>query len=267
MDCRTVTRLIASCGLIALAFAGAAPDTSAAERLPTTIRGKTITLELYRPAAGQAAKGTIFMGSGDVGWVGLGVDLAEFLSREGYFVVGINVRQYLGSFTSGASHVEPPQVQEDYATFAQLLRDRQLLVDPVVVSGVSEGAALAVLAGARAPNHAWIRGVITMGLPPTAELAWRWTDVTAWITKKDPSEPSFEPLGFIAAVAPVPLWMIQSTKDEYVREADYRAFEATARQPKRLVLIPASNHRFTDRLPELRAQFLAGLAWIRSQGS
>jgi len=29
------------------------------------------------------------------------------------------------------------------------------------------------------------------------------------------------------------------------------------------VLIDASNHRFTDRRPELKAQMLAGLAWIR----
>ena len=75
---------------------------------------------------------------------------------------------------------------------------------------------------------------------------------------------SFEPLRFIAAIAPTPLWMIQSTKDEYVKEPDYRAFEREAGPPRRLVLIDASNHRFTDRLPLLRQQVLAGLAWIRN---
>jgi pimeloyl-ACP methyl ester carboxylesterase len=233
----------------------------ASTRVPITIRGKTLTLETYLPSTGTP-RGTVFMGSGDVGWVGLAVDLAEFLQKQGYFVVGINVRQYLASFTSGSSHVMPADIAGDLAAMAQLMRERNTFWTPVVVAGVSEGAAIAVVAGSSKGNHAWITGVITMGLPPTAELAWRWSDVGSWITKRDPNEPEFEPRLYIADVSPLPLFMIQSTKDEYVREADYRMFESTAKAPKRLVLIEASNHRFTDRLPELRTQFLAGLAWI-----
>ena len=73
----------------------------------------------------------------------------------------------------------------------------------------------------------------------------------------------------IGQVSPLPIWMIQSRRDEYVKEADYRRFEAAARPPKQLVLIDASNHRFTDRLPELKQQVMAGLAWIAAtrQGS
>jgi alpha-beta hydrolase superfamily lysophospholipase len=242
----------------------AAWPAQAAEKVGITLRGKPITLEFYRPPPGASPKGTVLMGSGDVGWVGLGVDLSEFLAGQGFTVVGINVRQYLGTFTSGAEHVTPEQVPGDYAAIVQAMRSRQSIPDPIVVAGVSEGAALAVLAGADKSNRSWLTGVITMGLPPTAELAWRWTDITSWITKKDAAEPSFEPLKFIGAIAPTPLWMIQSTRDEYVKEADYRAFERAAAQPRRLVLIDASNHRFTDRLPLLRQQVLSGLAWIRN---
>lgn len=103
-----------------------------------------------------------------------------------------------------------------------------------------------------------------MGLPRTAELAWRWSDAASWITGKDADEPSFEPTQFVGLVSPVPLWMIQSTKDEYVTEADYRKFESLAKPPSRLVLIDASNHRFTDRRPQLWQQFLAGLAWFQN---
>jgi pimeloyl-ACP methyl ester carboxylesterase len=242
----------------------AAAPVAAAEKLDVAIRGKSITLELYRPPAGVTPKGTVLMGSGDVGWVGLAVDLSELLVQNGYAVCGINARQYLAAFTSGADHVATEQVPRDYAVIAQALRDRQFIWEPVVVSGVSEGAALAVLAAADRANHSWIRGVVTLGLPPTAELAWRWTDITSWITKKDSAEPSFEPRLFIGAISPIPLWMIQSAKDEYVKEEDYRLFERLAGAPKRLVLIDASNHRFTDRLPLVRQQLLAGLAWIRN---
>jgi pimeloyl-ACP methyl ester carboxylesterase len=130
---------------------------------------------------------------------------------------------------------------------------------------MSEGAALAVLAASDPRNHDWIDGVITMGIPPTAELAWRWTDMGAWITKRDADEPSFAPADVIGAVSPVPLYMIQSSKDEYVPKAEYERLNAAARDPKKLVLIDASNHRFTDKRPELRAAYAAGLRWVAQQ--
>lgn len=41
-------------------------------------------------------------------------------------------------------------------------------------------------------------------------------------------------------------------------------FEQVAAAPKQLVLIDASNHRFTDRKPELRNQLRAGLVWLKA---
>ncbi len=248
-------------GLVLAAFA--APAFAAAQqRLDFPLRGQTLTLTVYQPAG--TPKGTVIMGGGDVGWVGLGVTMAEYLSGEGYIVVGVNVRQYLSAFTSGKKHLQVADPPADYAAMADLLRRQNLLKPPVILSGVSEGAALAVLAASSPKNHEWVRGVITMGIPATAELAWRWTDFTAWITKSDAREPSFAPNDFIASVAPTPLYMLQSRKDEYVPESDYLMLEKTAREPKKLVLIDASNHRFTDRRKELFAAYLAGLAWIQT---
>jgi alpha-beta hydrolase superfamily lysophospholipase len=224
------------------------------------LRGQPIALTIYTPAT--PARGTILMGSGDVGWVGLAASLAEEFSGRGYIVVGINVRLYLSTFTSGKSHVETTDEPADYRTIAEFLAARHLLVHPVVAAGVSEGAALAVLAASDPKNHQWLDGVITMGLPASAELAWRWTDAASWITKRDANEPSFSPQDVIARVAPLPLYMIQSKKDEYVTPADYERFRTLARAPSQLVLIDASNHRFTDRRPQLDAAFTGGLAWI-----
>jgi fermentation-respiration switch protein FrsA (DUF1100 family) len=64
-------------------------------------------------------------------------------------------------------------------------------------------------------------------------------------------------------VSPRPIVMIQSTKDEYVPEAEYRLLEATAMAPKKLVLIEARNHRFGGRHAELRRNVLEALAWIK----
>jgi type IV secretory pathway VirJ component len=238
------------------------------EHLDFLLRGRHLTLTIYRPAVPRAkVKGTIIMGSGDVGWVGLAVSMSGFLSSNGYTVIGLNAREYLAEFTTrGGAHLTTSEVPEDYAKLAEFLRARGLLDSPVIVSGVSEGAGLAVLAASAPANHSWIHGVITMGLPGTAELAWRWTDFTSWITKKDSGEPSFAARDFLAGISPVPLYMIQSTHDEYVTEREYRELEAAARPPKKLALIDAANHRFTDKIAELRSQYVAALAWMQSNG-
>lgn len=250
-----------------LALLAWAPRADASWTENLWIRGQAVSLTIYTPPAparGQppSPRGTIFMGSGDVGWVGLAASMAEELSAQGYVVVGINARQYLSKFTSGKEHLTPTDVPGDYRAIADWLKAKHLFVRPVVMSGVSEGAGLAVLAAADPKNHAWIDGVITMGLPPTAELAWRWTDAGSWITKRDANEPSFAAADFLPAVSPVPLYMIQSTRDEYVTPADYERFRVVAKEPRRQVLIDASNHRFTDRRAELSAAYKAGLDWI-----
>lgn len=235
-------------------------DAAAAEKIDVSVRGKTLTLTIYTPRS--QSRGTIVMGSGDVGWVGLAVSMAEELSAQGYTVVGINVRQYLSAFTSGSTHLQATDVPGDYRSLITTLKQTRRLDGPIIVSGVSEGAALAVLASSDPINHTWINGVITMGLPPTAELAWRWTDVGSWITKHDADEPSFAARDVIAMVSPVPLYMIQSTKDEYVSQFEWQRLLATASEPKKQILIDASNHRFTDKRPALSAAYSAGLVWI-----
>jgi hypothetical protein len=259
----TAARHVICCAALAASFAlSAAPARATPEqRMDFKLRGKMLTVSVYRSAQPQPL-GTIFMGSGDVGWVGLAVDMSEYLSDRGYNVIGINVRQYLGAFTAGKVTLTTAEPPGDYRELREFLVSKKLIVAPVYVSGVSEGAALAVLAGAGAQNRDWVNGVMTMGLPPTAELGWRWSDFTSWITKKDSDEPMFMPKEFVPSIGPIPLCMLQSTKDEYVTEADYRLFDRVARDPKKLVLIDASNHRFTDRRKELQQAVLGCLAWM-----
>ena len=71
--------------------------------------------------------------------------MAETLSDQGYLVVGVNIRQYLSAFTLGAAHLEVADAPGDFHVIGDLLRQKQLLARPVILSGVSEGAALAVL--------------------------------------------------------------------------------------------------------------------------
>jgi type IV secretory pathway VirJ component len=202
------------------------------------------------------------MGSGDVGWVGLAVRMSEFLTGQGYLVVGFNVREYLSAFTAGTQHTTVENARADYRTLSQFLAGKGLLCRPVLLSGVSEGAALAIVAAGDPGNRTWIDGVVTMGLPATAELAWRWTDMAAIIARRNADEPSFAPYEHVGAVAPTPLVMIQSSTDAFATDADRARLFAAAKPPWKAVMIGAGNHRFTDKLPELRRELLAAIAWI-----
>jgi dienelactone hydrolase len=207
------------------------------------------------------------MGSGDLGWVGLAVKMSEFLVQQNYVVVGFNVREYLSSFTSGSQHVSIDDVRADYRAMSEFLTRQGLMHHPVLLSGVSEGAALAAAAAGDPRNHTWIDGIVTMGLPATAELAWRWTDLTSLISRRDADEPSFAPYEYLGAIAPIPLAMIQSATDDYSTDADRAALLNAAKPPKKMIMIGAANHRFTDKLPELRTELLGAIAWITTSAA
>lgn len=245
--------------LVALSFSLPATAGSV-ERRPFSLRSKTLTVAIYRPSI--PILGTVVMGSGDAGWVGLAVRTSEFLVSQGYVVIGLNVREYLSVFTEGKGHVSPDDVRADYLALSKWLAAQQLLRRPVLLSGVSEGAALSIVAAGEVKNRSWVDGVVAMGVPETAELAWRWYDFAALVTRSDANEPSFSPASYVGAVAPIPLVMIQSATDEYVTAEGRGRLLAAAREPRKMVLIPAANHRFTDKLPELRQEYLAAIAWV-----
>ena len=58
--------------------------------------------------------------------------------------------------------------------------------------------------------------------------------------------------------------MIIALEDELISSDLALQSYRNALEPKKLVLIDASNHRFSDRRPELRAAYFSGLEWIRS---
>jgi fermentation-respiration switch protein FrsA (DUF1100 family) len=62
--------------------------------------------------------------------------------------------------------------------------------------------------------------------------------------------------------APAPLAMIQSTHDEFVPVPEAERVFAAAREPKKLWIVDAADHRFSDNLGELDRRLAEALAWI-----
>jgi fermentation-respiration switch protein FrsA (DUF1100 family) len=220
------------------------------------LRGHTQRLHLYGPRTGDP----VIVSSGDGGWIHLGPHVAEYLAGRGYFVVGFDTRGYLESFTSGAATVSTDDEPADYRALARWTMD--IAGKKPILIGVSEGAGLSVLAAADPAMKAMARGVIGLGLPNQNELGWHWRDAIIYVTHRPPDEPSFSAAAIVPRLAPLPLAAIHSTHDEFVPLTEVTHIVEAAREPKRLWIVDAADHRFSGRLGEFDRCLLEAISWI-----
>ena len=178
----------------------------------------------------------------------LGPHVAEVLAAKGFFVVGFDVKAYLESFTSGKTTLRTEDEPGDYKVLADFAA-RGTNEKPILI-GVSEGAGLSVLAATDPRTKTAIAGVIGLGLPDLNELGWRWNDAVIYLTHGDPHEPTFSVAAIVDRMAPVPLAAIHSTHDEFVPLAQVQQVLDARKEPKRLWIVNAADHRFSDNLPE-----------------
>ena len=89
-------------------------------------------------------------------------------------------------------------------------------------------------------------------------------DALIYLTHRAPDEPSFSAAAIVDRVAPLPLAAIHSTHDEFVPVADVERVLRAANEPKRLLIVNASNHRFSDNLDEFDRQLLEAIAWVKA---
>lgn len=246
--------LLVTCLLLS-PLASAGSPTSETLRL----RGQDQSLHLYGTRGSRVA----VVASGDGGWIHLGPSVAEFLSTQGYFVVGFDSKAYLSSFTRDGTTLATTDVPGDFSALLEYAS--RGAPSPPILFGVSEGAALAVLAAASSATKPKLAGVVALGLPEQAELGWRFRDSIIYLTKGVPKEPLFSTADVVGKLAPLPLVAIHSTQDEFVSVEEVRRVMSRALEPKRLWLIEAANHRFSGNEKELNQRLQEAITWIEAQ--
>lgn len=224
-----------------------------------TIRGQQQEIYFY-PAGGAGPHHKVLFAPGDGGWRGFAITMAEHVAATGYDVYGLDTRRYLQSFT-GTTVLSTAEVASDLAQMAWWVR--QGGNERVLLMGWSEGAGLGLAALAEPGNRAVFAGLVAVGTTEYNILGWRWSDMTAQLTKKLPHEPTFKSADVIAKVSPLPLFMIASTGDEYVAPEITQRLFATAGEPKRLFVINARDHKFSGSTEEFFRTLREGLIWIQ----
>ena len=222
-----------------------------------TIRGQHFIVHFYRPQGDKPATPAIYA-CGDGGWRGLAPRTGEQLAHMGFAVAGIDSKIFLREFSSLKNPLTITQLARDYADIAAALRiyakvDR---TTPVYVYGWSLGAGFAIAVGSDEQTRANWAGVISIGLPKQNQLVSGLGANHANLNSENNALYGFRSEELVGRIAPVPLVMIQSTSDTASPQKVGNALFAGARDPKKYVLIKASNHRFSG----AREEFYAG-AW------
>ena len=257
MKSRTL-QMVSLCVLATFCWSAAAfGGTPSPGRNVVPIRGAGQEI-YYVPARGTPLNETVLFVPGVGGWRGWAVTIAETMASWGYDVFGVDTKTYLDGF-SGSGTLTEAEVTNDMCELADWAANGS--GKRVTFVGWSEGAGLGVLGAAGVASKKTFAGVITFGLTDENVIAWHWSENLMSLIRK-PQEPTFRAVEYMVKVAPLPLWMIQSSHDQYVGLDEAKRLFAAAHEPKRFELVQASNHRFDGNHQEFFLELRNGLQWV-----
>jgi fermentation-respiration switch protein FrsA (DUF1100 family) len=239
------------------------PDVIREDRA-VVVRQQQFTVHFYRPHSDGPALPAIYA-CGDGGWRGLAPRTAEQLAHMGFAVAGVDSKVYLREFSSVNAPLTIKQLARDYLDIAQALRPyaRVNSGTPVYVYGWSLGAGFAIAVGSDVETRANWAGIVSIGLPKQNQLVSGVSGNHTNLNIEGNASYGFRSEDVLALIAPVPLVMIQSTTDTASPLKVGTALFASARDPKKYVLIKASNHRFSGAREEFYAALGNAVPWMR----
>jgi dienelactone hydrolase len=239
------------------------PDVVTEDR-DVSVREQSFKVHFYRPRNDSPAVPAIYA-CGDGGWRGLAPRTAQQLAHLGFAVAGIDSKVYLREFSSPQHPLRIDQLARDYADVARALRVYAKVdaASPVYVYGWSLGAGFAIAVGSDPRTRANWAGIISIGLPKQNQLVSGLGANHANLNNEAYALYGFRSQDVLAQIAPVPLVMIQSTSDTASPQKVGNWLFETARDPKKYVLIKATNHRFSGAREEFYAALGGAVVWMK----
>lgn len=187
--------------------------------------------------------------TGDGGWRGKDLALYRQIVSWAHPVVGFNAHEYVTNFGNATDTTTPARLARDYLAIIRLAKtELQLPADhPVILIGVSRGAGLSVVAAGQRAVHSELSGVLAIALTKEEEYV-RWFRRTPGArVRVDPEEPSMvEVYQYLPRLGPLPLYVIQSTHDNYLPAEKARALFGPDTERHRFQPIESNNHNFSD---------------------
>ena len=203
--------------------------------------------------------------TGDGGWRGKDLSLYRQIVSWKRPVVGFSAHEYVTHFGNDTDTTTPARLARDYLAIISLAKtELHLPADhPVILIGVSRGAGLSVVAAGQRAVHRELSGVLAIALTKEEEYV-RWFRRTpAARIRTDPEEPSMvEVYRYLPRLGPLPLYVIQSTHDNYLPAEKARALFGPDTNRHRFQPIESNNHNFSDAREAMYAAAREALAFL-----
>lgn len=187
------------------------------------------------------------------------------IGADGYYAAGFSARAYF-KLRAPSHAMSAGQVADDYQRIiATALTSLGLGArTPVVVTGWSRGAGLAVLVAAAPHGGVSLSGVVGIGLPADDRLA----ETSASDDDGPPAgrddDGRFETYPMLKRLAPLPVAVIQATHDRFLDAGRARELLGPDTPARRLFTVDAANHRFGGGIAGFRSALREALAWVAS---
>jgi dienelactone hydrolase len=269
-DCRAwkVRAAVALCLILTIAGVLPAAGNQPYEERKEEVKfpNRSIGLWCARPTTPRSPAFLVIFASGDGGLHGVSKAIYKHIAEQGYYVAAYSSREALARVKSTGKFLTFPEAASAINT---LLREARRLLDlrdstPTIVTGNSRGASMVVFAAAEPSLKAQICGAVAIAL----------TRESDYVTPPAPAErdayiklddkggvllyPALDRLGS------VPIAVIQSTNDSYVRSAESRQLMGPDTPTRRLYEVQSSNHSFGGGKDQLLHDLDEALDWIAS---
>jgi len=203
--------------------------------------------------------------TGDGGWHRKDLALYREIVSWGHPVVGFSAHEYVTNFGNATDTTTPGRLARDYLAIIRMAKAELHLPDnhPVILVGVSRGAGLSVVAAGQRTVQIELSGVLAIALTKEEEYV-RWFRRTPGARVRTvPEEPSMvEVYEYLPRLGPLPLYVIQSTHDNYLPADKARALFGPDTNRHRFQPIESDNHNFSDKREEMYAAAREALAFI-----
>jgi hypothetical protein len=241
------------------------PDVFQAETVTVVDGNVSVDLVLVKPVAPTMPPTLVVFASGDGGLRGVSMSVLQHLAdRGGCYVAGYNARDPMTEIGSSGGRVPYARAVARIGWITRQAKEKLGLppATPVIVTGVSRGANMVVLAAGDKTLQTEIVGAVALALTremdyvEIPEGAERLRGVKVDDERRVQTYPAIQRVGAIR------LAVIQSTNDSYVPSAESRRLLGPDTPTRRLYEVKSSGHSFGGGEAEMLQALDDALDWI-----
>jgi hypothetical protein len=240
------------------------------------INGAPLALHFASLMPAGSPTALVLYASGDGGWFGTATAMFRTIAAGGFPTVGFSSRAFLKIEQAGPEPLTVTRIAQSYGAVIDAARQALALPPdiPIVLSGWSRGASLAVVAATSADLRRPVAGVVAIGLPREERLDVEPTD------DEDPADDppasvhhgrsagrEIEMYPLIARIGSRRRAVLQATNDRYLRAAEARELFGPDTAQSRFFAIDAHNHRFGGAGEAFDRALVDAVTWAAQRAS